>query len=135
MQDRSDGKVVVTGASSGLGKGAAIRRDATDREQVKALVDGAVVRHGRIAVRLPSEGLRKEMTRHDVRTTVISPGRVAAGLPFSAQDPEAAARVRRPCDKAAVPADFFARALLYVIEQAGDDDIDEILFQPTARDL
>lgn len=41
----------------GLGEDAAVETDVTDREQIKALIDGAVAAHGRIDVLLNNAGL------------------------------------------------------------------------------
>ena len=95
----------------------------------------AVYAATKIAVRMLSEGLRMEMKPYNVRTTVISPGVVATDLPNSVRDPEAAARIRQFYDDVAIPADSFARAVIYAIEQPDDVDINEILFRPTAQEF
>lgn len=95
----------------------------------------AVYAATKIAVRMLSEGLRMEMKPYNVRTTVISPGAVATDLPASVGDPEAAARIRQFYDDLAIPAESFARAVAFAIEQPADVDINEIVFRPTAQEF
>jgi NADP-dependent 3-hydroxy acid dehydrogenase YdfG len=87
------------------------------------------------AVRALSEGLRMEMKPHDIRTTVISPGAVESELPASVKDAEAAQRIKQFYADVAIPADSFARAVAFAIEQPADIDINEILFRPTRQEL
>lgn len=101
----------------------------------KVRQSNAVYAATKIAVRMLSEGLRMEMKPHNVRTTVISPGVVATDLPNSTRDPEASGRVRQFYDEVAIPADAFARAVAYAIEQPDEVEIDEILFRPTAQEF
>jgi len=86
------------------------------------------------AVRALSEGLRQEMTPHNVRVTIISPGAVATELPDSVTDPAAAERVRALYDAVAIPASSFARAVAFAIGQPEEVDINEILFRPTRQE-
>jgi NADP-dependent 3-hydroxy acid dehydrogenase YdfG len=87
------------------------------------------------AVRALSEGLRQEVKPYNIRTTVISPGAVATELPNTVSDPEAAARIRKFYDEAAIPADSFARAVAFAISQPEDMDVNEIVFRPTRQEL
>jgi NADP-dependent 3-hydroxy acid dehydrogenase YdfG len=89
----------------------------------------------KFAVRALSEGLRQEVKPYNIRTTVISPGAVATELPDSVTDPDAAARIRKFYEEAAIPADSFARAVAFAISQPEDVDINEILFRPTRQEL
>jgi NADP-dependent 3-hydroxy acid dehydrogenase YdfG len=86
------------------------------------------------AVRALSEGLRQEVKAYNIRTTVISPGAVATELPNTITDPDAAARVRKFYEDAAIPADSFARTVAFAISQPEDVDINEILFRPTRQE-
>jgi NADP-dependent 3-hydroxy acid dehydrogenase YdfG len=95
----------------------------------------AVYAATKFAVRALSEGLRQEVKPYNIRTTVISPGAVATELPNSVTDPDAAARVRKFYEDAAIPADSFARAVAFAISQPEDVDINEILFRPTRQEL
>ena len=85
------------------------------------------------AVRALSEGLRQEVKPYDIRTTVISPGAVATELPNTITDPSVAERVRKLYEDVAIPADSFARAVVFAMSQPQDVDINEILFRPTRQ--
>jgi NADP-dependent 3-hydroxy acid dehydrogenase YdfG len=66
---------------------------------------------------------------------VISPGAVATELPQSVTDPASAERIRKFYEAIAIPADSFARAVVFAIGQPEDVDVSEILFRPTRREL
>jgi NADP-dependent 3-hydroxy acid dehydrogenase YdfG len=85
------------------------------------------------AVRALSEGLRQEVKPYNIRTTVISPGVVATELPGSTTEPDTAERVRKAYE-IAIPADSFARAVVFAISQPDDMDVNEILFRPTRQE-
>ena len=87
------------------------------------------------AVRALSEGLRQEVKPYNIRTTVISPGAVATELPDSVTDPDASKRIRTFYEQVAVPADSFARAVVFAMSQPEDVDINEILYRPTRQEL
>jgi NADP-dependent 3-hydroxy acid dehydrogenase YdfG len=87
------------------------------------------------AVRILSEGLRQEVKPYNIRTTIISPGAVTTELPNSITDPDAAARINKFYEEVAIPADSFARAVLFAMSQPDDVDINEILFRPTRQEL
>jgi len=96
---------------------------------------GAVYSATKHAVRVISEGLRQEVKPYDIRTTVISPGAVATELPSSATEPDVADNLHKFYDEYAIPADSFARAVAFAMEQPDDIDINEILFRPTRQML
>jgi NADP-dependent 3-hydroxy acid dehydrogenase YdfG len=96
---------------------------------------GAVYCATKHAVRALSEGLRTEVKPYNIRTTVISPGAVATELPNSITDPEVAANMRKFYEAFAIPADSFARAVVFAMSQPEDVDINEILFRPTRQEL
>jgi NADP-dependent 3-hydroxy acid dehydrogenase YdfG len=96
---------------------------------------GAVYSATKTAVRVISEGLRQEVKPYDIRTTVISPGAVATELPGSATEADIAENLRHFYDEYAIPADSFARAVVFAMEQPDDVDINEILFRPTHQAL
>jgi NADP-dependent 3-hydroxy acid dehydrogenase YdfG len=105
-------------------------------------VAGHLVRPGGVvysatkhAVRVISEGLRQEVKPYNIRSTIISPGAVATELPDSVTDPEMAAGVKELYAQVAIPADSFARAVVFAISQPDDVDINEILFRPTRQQL
>jgi NADP-dependent 3-hydroxy acid dehydrogenase YdfG len=91
----------------------------------------AATKHAVLAL---SEGLRQEVKAYNIRTTVIPPGAVATELPDSVTDADAAARVRAFYAGAAIPADSFARAVVFAISQPDDVDINEIVFRPTRQE-
>lgn len=92
----------------------------------------AATKHAVLAL---SEGLRQEVKPYDIRTTVISPGAVATELPGTITDPDTAARIKKFYEEVAIPADSFARAVVYAMSQPDDVDINEILFRPTRQEL
>jgi len=87
------------------------------------------------AVRILSEGLRQEVKPYNIRTTVISPGAVATELPGSVTEADVADNIRNFYDAYAIPADSFARAVVFAMSQPDEVDINEILFRPTAQEL
>jgi NADP-dependent 3-hydroxy acid dehydrogenase YdfG len=87
------------------------------------------------AVRVISEGLRQEVKAYNIRTTVISPGAVATELPSHITDRDSAAGIQKFYEGFAIPADSFARAVVFAMSQPADVDINEILFRPTRQEL
>ena len=85
------------------------------------------------AVRILSEGLRQEVKPYGIRTTILSPGAVATELPDSITEADVAENVRAFYELA-IPADAFARAVVYALSQPDDVDINEILFRPTRQE-
>jgi NADP-dependent 3-hydroxy acid dehydrogenase YdfG len=85
------------------------------------------------AVRALSEGLRQEVKPYNIRTTIISPGAVATELPESTSEPDIAERVRKVYENA-IPADSFARTVVFAMSQPDEVDINEILFRPTRQE-
>ena len=96
---------------------------------------GAVYSATKHAVRALSEGLRQEVKPYNIRTTIISPGVVVSELPNTASDPDVAANIRRMYDDIGIPADSFARAVAFAIEQPDEVDVNEILFRPTRQEI
>ena len=96
---------------------------------------GAVYSATKHAVRAISEGLRQEVKAYNIRTTIISPGAVATELPSHITDPQSATGMQQYYENFAIPADAFARAVAFAIEQPDDVDINEILFRPTRQEL
>lgn len=99
----------------------------------KVNAGGAVYAATKHAVRALSEGLRQEVKPHNIRTTIISPGAVATELPDHITDPDVQARIRKVYE-AAIPADSFARTVVFAMSQPEDVDINEILFRPTKQE-
>src|SRR5271156_4515651 len=67
------------------------------------------------AVRVISEGLRQEVKPYNIRTTIISPGAVATELADSVTEPDVAANIRDFYEKFAIPADSFARMVVFAM--------------------
>ncbi|GLQ78002.1 oxidoreductase [Mesorhizobium huakuii] len=95
---------------------------------------GGVYAATKHAVRVISEGLRQEVKPYNIRTTIISPGAVATELPHSVTEPDVAQGVRALYDRVAIPADSFARTVIFAMSQPDEVDINEILFRPTAQE-
>ena len=96
---------------------------------------GTVYSATKHAVRVISEGLRQEVKPYNIRTTVISPGAVDTELPDAITDPDVAAAMRKFYDEVAIPADSFARAVVFAMSQPEDVDVNEILYRPTRQEF
>ena len=96
---------------------------------------GAVYSATKHAVRAISEGLRQEVKPYNLRTTIISPGAVDTELPNSITEPDVAGAIGAFYQQHAIPADSFARAVVYAISQPDEVDINEILLRPTSQEL
>ena len=101
----------------------------------KVRAGAAVYAATKHAVRALSEGLRQEVKRYNIRTTVISPGAVDSELADSATEPDVAATLRTMYEEIGIPAVSFARMVAFAIGQPEDVDINEILFRPTSQEL
>jgi len=95
---------------------------------------GAVYAATKHAVLALSDGLRQEVKPYNIRTTVISPGAVATELPNSVTEPDIAENIRKIYE-IAIPAESFARAVIFAISQPEDVDVNEILFRPTRQEF
>src|SRR5579859_2079593 len=90
----------------------------------------AATKHAVLAL---SEGLRQEVKPYNIRTTVISPGSVDTELPNSITEPDIAENVRKNYEMA-IPAESFARAVVFAMSQPEDVDVNEILYRPTRQE-
>lgn len=95
---------------------------------------GVVYSATKHAVRVISEGLRQEVKPHNIRTTIISPGAVDTELPNSISEADVAAGTKQFYAAQAIPADSFARCVIFAIEQPEGVDINEILYRPTVQE-
>ena len=95
----------------------------------------AVYAATKTAVRVVSEGLRQEVKPYNIRTTVISPGALATELASSITEPDIAENVGKFMAEIALPADAFARVVVFAISQPEEMDVNEILFRPTRQEL
>jgi NADP-dependent 3-hydroxy acid dehydrogenase YdfG len=101
----------------------------------KVRAGGAVYAATKHAVRALSEGLRQEVKPYNIRTTVISPGAIATELPNSVTEPDVAENIHKFYEEFAIPADSFARAVVFAMSKPEDVDVNEILFRPTRQEL
>lgn len=95
---------------------------------------GAIYSATKYAVRVISEALRKEVKPYNIRTTVISPGAVDTELPASVGAPGVNEAIAAFYEHNAIPADSFARCVLFAMSQPENVDINEILFRPTVQE-
>ncbi|RKT21770.1 NADP-dependent 3-hydroxy acid dehydrogenase YdfG [Paraburkholderia sp. RAU2J] len=95
----------------------------------------AVYAATKAAVRMLSEGLRQEVKPYNIRTTVVSPGAVATELPGSVTEPDVAKGIREFYAQFAIPAQSFARVVVFAMSQPDDVDMNEILFRPTSQEM
>ena len=96
---------------------------------------GAIYSATKHSVRVISEALRQEVKPYGIRTTIISPGAVATELPDSVKAEGVADAIAGFYEEYAIPADSFARCVLFAIGQPEDVDVNEILFRPTKQEL
>jgi NADP-dependent 3-hydroxy acid dehydrogenase YdfG len=96
---------------------------------------GTVYSATKHAVRVITEGLRQEVKPYNIRTTVISPGAVDTELPDAITDPDVAVAMRKFYDEVAIPAESFARAVVFAMSQPEDVDVNEILYRPTRQEF
>lgn len=98
-------------------------------------VGGAIYSASKYSVRVISEALRKEVKPYGIRTTVLSPGAVDTELPASVGAPGVNEAIADYYKHNAIPADSFARCVLFAMSQPENIDINEILFRPTVQEL
>ncbi|WP_108258690.1 SDR family oxidoreductase [Mangrovicoccus ximenensis] len=96
---------------------------------------GAVYSATKFGVRAIAESLRQEVKAWGGRVTVLSPGAVATELPQSIRNEEIAKAMADYYAEAAIPADAFARGVVYAVSQPEDVDINEILMRPTSQQM
>jgi NADP-dependent 3-hydroxy acid dehydrogenase YdfG len=101
----------------------------------KVSPENAVYAASKHAVRVIAEGLRQEVKPYNIRTTVISPGAVATELPDSITELDIAANIHKFYAEIAIPAESFARAVIFAMSQPEDVDINEILYRPTRQQM
>jgi NADP-dependent 3-hydroxy acid dehydrogenase YdfG len=97
--------------------------------------DFAVYAATKHAVRALAEGFRQEVKPYNIRTTIISPGAVATELPDSVTEPDIAEKIRQYYKDIAIPAESFAQAVVFAMNQPEEVDVNEILFRPVKQML
>ena len=65
----------------------------------------------------------------------LSPGAIDTELPNSVTEPDLAEIFRKNYAENAIPADSFARMVVFAMSQPEDVDVNEILFRPTRQEL
>jgi NADP-dependent 3-hydroxy acid dehydrogenase YdfG len=95
----------------------------------------AVYSATKFAVRALSEGLRQEVTPHNIRVTIISPGAVKTELLDHISETDVQQANREYVGQVGVPAHAFARVIEFAIGQPEELDVNEILFRPTSQEL
>ena len=87
------------------------------------------------AVKAISEGLRQELTGHNIRVGILSPGTVKTELASSIPGDEMRDAHQDFVDQLGIPADSYAQMLAFAISQPENVDVNEILFRPTAQQM
>ena len=117
MRERKDGHVINVSSVAGHVTG-----------------PGSAVYSGtKFAVRAITEGLRKEESPNNIRTTIISPGAVATELTSTITDEDLKPNVDKLYEDA-IQSEDIARAIRYAVEEPASVSINEILVRPTAQD-
>jgi NADP-dependent 3-hydroxy acid dehydrogenase YdfG len=101
----------------------------------KVFGGSAVYSATKSGVRALSEGLRQEVKPYNIRTTIISPGAVTTELLDHISEPDVQQANREYVGQVGVPADSFARVVVFAISQPEELDINEVLFRPTSQEL
>ncbi|WP_415045417.1 SDR family oxidoreductase [Cedecea neteri] len=99
----------------------------------KIMPGGTVYSATKFAVRALTEGLRQEVKPWNIRTTILSPGAVDSELPNSITEEDVARGMQGFYQTTAIPADSFARAITFALEQPDEMDVNEIVFRPTRQ--
>ena len=100
----------------------------------KVRPNGAVYAATKTAVRVISEGLRQEVKPYNIRSTILSPGALDTELPASLTELDIAESMRKVFEQA-IPAETFARMVLFAMSQPENVDINEILFRPVSQEF
>lgn len=87
----------------------------------------------KFAVRAISEGLRKEESSNNIRSTIISPGAVDTELTHTITDMDLKPGVDKIYE-GAIEADSIARAIAFAIEEPNEVAINEMIIRPTSQD-
>ena len=66
---------------------------------------------------------------------MVSPGAVDTELPSHITEEGVAEAMQGFYDQVAIPADSFARAVVYAMSQPEEVDVNEILFRPTRQEV
>lgn len=119
MRKQQSGQIVTTGSVSGHFVG---QRD-------------AVYAGTKFAVRAIMEGLRREESENNIRTTLISPGTVDTELYTSINDSERSEFIKNLSKEIGLHSSDVADAVTYAIGTPETVDINEILMRPIKQDV
>lgn len=89
----------------------------------------------KFAVRALTDGLRQEVTPHNIRTTLISPGAVTTELLDHISDKEVQSANQDYVGQVGIPSTSYADMVAFAIGQPEFVDVNEIIFRPTAQSL
>ena len=78
------------------------------------------------------EGLNKELTNTEIRTTTISPGVVETELPDLISDAEVRPIFENP-ELPSIQSEDIANAVYYALTQPGSVAVNEIIIRPTRQ--
>lgn len=114
MLERNSGHIITTSSVAGHG----------------IFPSGTVYCATKFAARVIMEGLYKELTKSNIRTTTISPGVVDTELPNLIVDPEVKPIFENP-DLPSIRSEDIANAVHYALSQPASVAVNEIIIRPT----
>lgn len=85
------------------------------------------------AVRALCEILRQELTEHNVRSTLVSPGFTYTDFISSTRDPAELEALTARREAVAMPPEAVAEAIAYALTQPDNVDVGEIIVRPTVQ--
>ncbi|TLS36270.1 SDR family oxidoreductase [Pseudalkalibacillus caeni] len=114
MQERNTGHIITTSSVAGHG----------------VFPSGTVYCGTKFAARIFMEGLNKELTNSNVRTTTISPGVVATELMDTISDQDVRPRFEDP-NLPSLSSEDIANAVYYAVSQPENVAVNEVIVRPT----
>lgn len=114
MLERNSGHIITTSSVAGHG----------------IFPSGTVYCATKFAARVIMEGLNKELTKSNIRTTTISPGVVDTELPELIVDPEVRPIFENP-ELPSIKSEDIANAVFYALSQPASVAVNEIIIRPT----
>lgn len=114
MLERNKGHIITTSSVAGH----------------EVFPSSAVYSGTKFAVRIIMEGLNKELTNSNVRTTTISPGAVATELTHTITD-ENAIQALKDRKRTPIKSEDIANAVFYAISQPENVSVNEMIVKPT----
>jgi NADP-dependent 3-hydroxy acid dehydrogenase YdfG len=114
MLEKNSGHIITTSSVAGHG----------------IFPSGTVYCATKFAARVIMEGLNKELTKSNIRTTTISPGVVDTELPDLIIDPEVRPIFENP-ELPSIKSEDIANAIFYALSQPSSVAVNEIIIRPT----